>query len=346
MTTENLGFEEIDLDVSPEEELEQMASLDDAETDVDDVEVDVEDAVEVEDAAEPGVTGAAETLQLLENLRAERAKLQEQLSEVAVGSLADRRRLDELERSLQEAKQPKAPPEPEGPTPQQILGHLDARIAAVDKALARAENENPSEAPALRSTLRKLERYYNNFTNQQTVLAAQGPDPATVVQRAVEETNQQNRFASVKTNIVNEFPVLDTKSPYFDAGLRDQVHRIYNPMLAAGADPTQALIEATMLVTRANGVAALSELYQQQQAAAPAAPPPKEKAAARKADAVKKNLAASAAVPPVIASAGATGGTHGVLDKYDFGKMSINEMLKMTSEQEEQVEMALAMYNE
>lgn len=378
MSTENLGFEEIDLNVSPEEELERISALDDNVDGTTETETETDGAGDESSAGEDGGDDAqsadssedssagdgssgdaaidqmAETLRVLENLRAERARLQEQLSEVAVGSLADRRRLDELERSLQAAKEAsKTPAEPEGPTPEQIISHLDARIAAVDKALTQAENENPSEAPALRQTLRKLERYYNNFVSQQTLAAARGPDPEVVVQKAVEETNQQNRFASIKANIINEFPVLDVKSPYFDEGLRDQVHRIYNPMIAAGADPTQALIEATMLVTRANGVASMTELYQQQRLAAEQAaqqaakqPAAKEKAAARKADAVKKNLAAAEATPPVIASAGASGATQGVLDKYDFGKMSINEMLRMTPEQEEQVEMALAMYND
>lgn len=356
MTTENLTMDDINLDISPEEEMEMLEKIV-SETDAPAAETPAEPEVEapdvpvdteVEKPAEEAKPTEAQA-DVLAELRAERERLQQQLNELSISALADRRRLESIEQNILQPRQPEPEPEPAGPSPEQIAALLDQRIAQTDAALTKAELEDPSAAPALRQQLRQLERYYTNFTAQQAL--QQVPDPEAVVQRAVQETNTVNRFTSVKDNIINEFPVLDAKSEYFNAELRDQIHEIYNPMLAKGADPTEALIKATMLVTKANGVLPMSELVRRHQEAEAAKQAEAEKTKAeletnkRKTEQVQKNIAAAQATPPNIAQAGVSGESHGVLEKYDFGKMSLAEFNKIPDSELEVIESTLAMYS-
>jgi len=353
-------MDDINLDISPEDELEMLDKIvegaeAEAEVPVEEtpaeevekpVEAEVEKPVEAEVAAQNDV---------LAELRTERERLQQQLNELSVSALADRRGLESIEQNILHPRQPEPEPEPAGPSPEQIAALLDQKIAQTDAALSQAEAEDPSAAPALRQQLRQLERYYNNFVANQTLQQIQVPDAEAVVQRAVQETNTVNRFTSIKDNIINEFPVLDAKSEYFNVDLRDQIHEIYNPMLAKGADPTEALIKATMLVTRANGVLPMSELIKQHHAAEAAKVEAEAAAAAkvkaeldantRKTAQVQKNVAAAQATPPNIAQAGVSGEAHGVLEKYDFGKMSLAEFNKITDSELEVIESTLAMYS-
>jgi flagellar biosynthesis chaperone FliJ len=260
--------------------------------------------------------------------------------------------LETIEKSVAQPQQAQVV-EPEGPTPEQIVGLLDQRIAETDRALSQAELEDPAQAPALRQQLRQLERYYNNYVNNLTVAQAKGPDPEAIVQKAVHETTVQGQFKAIKSNIVNEFPVLDANSEYFNESLRDQVHEIYNPMLAAGKDPVEALIQATMLVTKANGIQPMSELvrlHYEQEAAKKAEAELKKtekqiKAVERKAEQVNKNVQAAQATPPNLANAGVSGESHGVLDKYDFSKMSLSEFNKIPEAELEMIESTLMLYN-
>ena len=355
MTTETLTMDDINLDISPEDELEMLEKIvegaeEAAEAPAEEAPAEEAPAEEAEKPAEAEVVAQSD---VLAELRAERERLQQQLNELSVSALADRRRLESIEHNILHPRQPEPVPEPEpaGPSPEQIVALLDQKIAQTDAALSQAELEDPSAAPALRQQLRQLERYYNNFVANQTLQQIQVPDPEAVVQRAVQETNTVNRFTSVKDNIINEFPVLDAKSEYFNADLRDQIHEIYNPMLAKGADPTEALIKATLLVTKANGVLPMSELIKQHQAAEAAKQAEAEKTKAaletnkRKTEQVQKNVAAAQATPPNIASAGVSGESHGVLDKYDFSKMSLAEFSKIPDSELEVIESTLAMYS-
>jgi hypothetical protein len=125
------------------------------------------------------------------------------------------------------------------------------------------------------------------------------------------------------------------------------VHEIYNPMLAQGADPVDALVKATTLVMRANGIPSISEYRAQQEAAAaeaakaPVTPPA---VAARKQDAVARNVKAAASVPPDISALGNSDQAGGLLGKYDFAKMDIKEFMRLSDEDEERIENALSMY--
>jgi hypothetical protein len=181
-----------------------------------------------------------------------------------------------------------------------------------------------------------------------TVAQAKGPDPQEVIQQAVKETNTVNRFNSVKQSIVSEFPILDVNSEFFNPQLRDQIHKIYNPMLAQGADPTEALIEATSLVVKAHGVLPLSEIIRQkeQELAEQGKKLTKEEAATkRKLEQVEKNIKAAQDTPPNMATTGKTTDSSGVLEKYDFQKMSLKEFDKIPDSELEMIENTLMMYN-
>ena len=345
-------FDDIDIDVDPEDEARILLAADGEEKEDEKEEIaEAEPAVEKEEVIEPEDDAVARAAAELEEVRQERIRLQEQLNELTVRSALDGRKLAELERDLTSAKQaPPAPKVEEGPTPEEVLSHLDQRIAIVDAKLAKAELEDPSAAPPLRAQLRQLERYFADYKANVLLASAKGPDPDVLVQQAAEEAQQQARFSNVRNAVTQEYPNLDPRAQYFNPELRDMVHEIYNPMLAQGADPTEALIKATTLVMRANGIPSVSE-YNQQQAAlaaqqaaasppAPAAPPPRQK------EAIAKNVAAATAIPPDISALGNSNKSEGLLGKYDFSKMDIKEFMRLTDEDEERIESALSMYEE
>lgn len=347
----NANLDDIDLDIDPDDELAKLQDLHS------------EEGVEGTEGTEEGSEASADDgkeetteqapagptdAQLLESLWQERAHLQSQLQELAMSSLADKRRLESIEQHLSQPRQPEAPPEPVGPSPQQVAELLDRKIAVVDEALTRAEVEDPASVPELRKQLRQLERYYTNFVANQTVAQVKGPDPEVVIQNAVQETNKVNRFNSVKQSIINEFPVLNTQSEFFSPQLRDQIHKIYNPMLAQGMEPTEALIEATSLVIRAHGILPLSEIIRQKEAELAAQQKSKGKeevAARRKLEQVEKNIKAAQSTPPNMAGTGRSSDSAGVLEKYDFEKMSLKEFEKLSDSEMEMIENTLMMYN-
>lgn len=346
------NFDDIDLDASEEDELQKLEAQEAEEVETEEeAEEELEEATEAEEE-EPAIDPQAAVKAQLEELRLERLKLQEQLNELSASSLSDKRKMLELEAALknsaaQEAQA--AQEEEQGPDPRAILAHLDKRIAEVDNALAKAEASGSDKVPEIRRQLRTLERYYNNYVTQLGLMAQaeEKVDPEVVVQQAVLETNQQNRFSSMRSQVIQEFPILDPKSKYFDEDLRDEVHAVYNPMIQAGMDPADALFKTVGLVTRARGIKSISELIAEQQEGEGKKPAPKsaEKAQARKKDTVAKNVAAAAAQPPNIANAGKSGESRGVLDKYDFSSMSINEMMRIPDEDLDLYESTLAMWD-
>ena len=340
-------FDDIDIDVDPEDEAALLLKADEAkEEEEEDPKAEEQEPEEpVVNDDDPVARAAAE----VEEIRQERIRLQEQLNELTVRSALDGRKLAELERDLTTAKKAPAPakPEEEGPTPEEVLSHLDQRIAIVDAKLSKAELEDPSAAPPLRAQLRQLERYFADYKANVMLSAAKGPDPDVIVQQAAEEAQQQARFSNVRSAVTQEYPNLDPRGQYFNPELRDMVHEIYNPMLAQGADPTEALIKAATLVMRANGIPSVSEYHQQQAALAAqqaAAPPPPPAVATRKKESVAKNVAAAAAIPPDISALGNSNKSEGLLGKYDFQKMDIKEFMRLTDEDEERIESALSMY--
>lgn len=369
-------FEDINLDMDLDEEIKHVMGLEEAEEAEDsgeekaseDKAEDTSESTKEEKASEQD-TKAEEPVvnqqeQLLQELREERARLQQQLNEISVSALADRRRLESIEKTMiTPREQPKQEVVDEGPTPEQIVAVLDQKIAQTDAALIKAEQEDPASAPALRQQLRQLERYYNNYVSNLTLSQIHVPDPDTIVQQTIKESNTQNQFQTVRQNILREFPILDTQSEYFNEALRDQVHEIYNPMLNNGKDPTEALVKATMLVARAHGIKSLSELQQEFDAAQAAQQEAAKKvetasasekeqaekklvATQRKVEQVEKNLKAAEATPPNIANIGSGSEQHGMLDKYDFQKMGIKEFSRLSDAELEQIEGALMMYND
>lgn len=366
MADTNVNFDDIDLEEDAEAELARLSAAEDADddgeetppageeeaagdekpalTDEEKVAAEAQSKV-VDDAPELDVKAA------LEELRQERLKLQEQLNEVSAASLSDRRKMLDMERALEKASKEEAKaPEEQPPDPSVIIAQLDQRIAQVDAALSKAELEDPGAAPELRKHLRTLERYYNNYVTQSQLMSAEAAreDPRQAVEQALEATTVQNQFASVREEVINEFPILDPQSKYFDPGLRDEVHAVYNPMIAAGVNPAEALARTVNLVTAARGIPPLSRILEMQakEAAAKAPPAAKEKAADRKKEAIERNVAAAAATPPNLANMGQSNTGKGALDRYDFATMSINEMMRIPDAELEKIEDILAMYEE
>ena len=262
-------------------------------------------------------------------------------------SALDGRKLAELEKGLIEGQKQQVakPAEEEGPTPEQILNHLDQRIKQVEKALAKAEVENIEEAPAHRQMLRQLERYYNDFKTAQMLEAAKGPDPQVLVQQAAEEAQAQQRYDAVRQAVKQEFPNLDPKSEYYNEALKDAVYEDYHARLNNGQNPTDALIKAVTLITKANSVKSMSELIAEQQALA--AKKPEKPAVDRKKEAVGRNTKVAKSLAPNLADVGTSNSSDGGLAKYDFGKMSYKEFEKVvTDENEEAIEEMLSRYGD
>lgn len=308
--------------------------------------------------------GKPEAVDPMEQVRVDRDALQARLDELQVSSLADRQRLQQLEQKLAAPPPEAKPKEPEGPTPEQIVQQLDQRITALDQALVTAEKDKPEDAPGIRAQLRQVERYYNDFMAQQRVAQAKGPDPRELVNEAVKESETQLTFNDTKATVTGQYPMLDANSEYFDEGMRDQVHEIYNPMIQAGMDPSQALAKASVIVMRANGVMSMDEYeaYTKEQetakqktdaeaaiASAKAVEDSKKSAAQtgeeRKQEAVRRNVDASKTSPPPLGNVGESNKPAGPLDKYNFADMSVEEMMKISSEEEERIERALELYN-
>jgi hypothetical protein len=352
---------DVDLNVGGAEELAKLAAMvDEVETEVEAVTAEQQESLEPEFPVETQVEeqpAQAATLAVdprLQQLVEERAALQDRLDEVSVHSALDRQRLERLEAAIQREREQEVPTkqEPEGPTPEQILSHLDTRINQLDAGLTRTEAEDPTKAAPLRAQLRQLERYYNDYTTQLRMEAARGPDPQELISTAVRETEHRNQFQQVRSTVTNEYPMLDTNSDYFNAQLRDQVHRYYNPMIKEGQDPSQALIEAATLVMRANGVMSVSEYnrylaHQEAAQAQASAALPQPTAGERKTEAVQRNVDAAAATPPNMAGLGQPNtGSKSPVDKYDWNTMSIEEVMRISDDELERIEGALALYNE
>lgn len=354
---EELNFDDIDLDADGADEAAKL--LETVEEEAVEVEETEEDATEEEEAPageaeEPKDPDPQEELKnLFEELRAERQRLQEQLNELAVTSLTDRKKLTQLEKNLKKVKaQPAAEKEPEDLNPQQVMGLVDRRIAQVDAALAQAEAEDPAAVPALRKQLRNLERMANDYRTQVFIQANKGGDPQVLVQQALLEADQRARFDMALNYVTSQYPILDPNSDYYDEKFAGQVQRVYTPMSKEGEDPAEALLESVSLVTAARGVlsiAQLQELQAQEEAKkaeeAKKVPPKKEGAAQRKTDAVKRNVAAAQAQPPNIANLGSPNSNTKLLDKYDLSTMPINEFLRLSDEEMDRLEAAaLSLY--
>ena len=303
---------------------------------------------EAEDKGKPKVeketvsTEQQQIAALLAELQEEKKRLHDQLTELEVRSKIEK------ERAEVSSKEEEVEP----PTPEEILTYVDGQIKAVEDQLAQAEAEDPAQAPALRRQLRQLERYYNDFSVQTKLQSNAPPDPQELAAKITEETQYKSRFDATRDAIVNEYPVLDKGSEYFNEELRTAVMDVYQPMIQAGKDPTESLVKATMLVMRSAGVPSVSEYRQQYEAQQKAeqekaAQPTKtEKTTSRKEEAVQRNLKAAKSTPPNISEVGVANDKGNILDKYDFEKMSLNDFMKLTPEQEDQIEKALLMYDD
>ena len=343
-----------------------------AEPDFDDIDLDLEDDIEFKKLLEggpptqdinpetppepetpetPPETEEDRIAQLTAQIQEERRLLEEKLAELAVSNAMQGRKVEDLTKQLasSEKKEEKVD---EGPSPEEVMSAIDNRIAQVDAALAKAEIEDPSKAPALRQQLRQLERYAIKYQTTVDREANAPIDPADIASKAASDAALQMKFNYVTDNIKREYPALDPASPDFNQDLQNKVHRFFNPMLqVGGTDPIDALIEATTTVMRGAGVLAVSEVAQleQQKSMSEAEKAAAEKAAAdastRKEDAITRNIQAANMTPPNLASQGESNKPGGILEKYDFGKMSINDMLRLPDDVEEQIENALYMWD-
>jgi len=292
------------------------------------------------------------TNDVLAELRAERERLQKQLTELEVSSRVRDEKLKELEQAVKTGgKQPE--PEEAEPTAEEVLNYVDQQINQVEAQLAKAEEEDPSSAPQLRKQLRSLERYYNDFKTQAQLMEAkqaQG-DPDELVEKAVTEAQYKARFDATTQAILTEYEVLNKDSENYSEEMKAAVMDIYQPLISAGKDPTESLLKATTLVMNANGVlsrtqaAKLAEQQAAEKASAETAKP-KPEVTERKKEAVARNVEAAKATPPNVANVGNPNDASSILDKYNPSKMSLQDFMKLSEDQEAEIERALALYDE
>jgi methanogenic corrinoid protein MtbC1 len=282
---------------------------------------------------------------VLAELRAEKERLQKQLTELEVRAKISDERFEKLEKGKQEPQKE----EEQAPSAEEILQYVDGQITAVEEQLTKAETEDPSSAPQLRRQLRQLERYYIDIKNQAAQMLQQQVDPAELVNEAVTEAQYKSRFDATTSAIKQEYPMLDAASEAFNEQYKADIMEIYQPLLEKGKDPIEALTKATVLVMRANGVLSASEqakLEQQKaEAEAPKTAKPKAKTEERKKAAVKRNVKAAQAQPPNIAN---TGSPNDSGKQYDFDNMSDKEFDKLVPDEdaEKAFEKALMMYDD
>lgn len=330
--------------LSPEEEMEQLAKMDLEAVDGDQPQSNKEEPVALQ-AIDPATKEDA-VQQLLQNLYLERLKLQQQLSEIATSSLADKRRIEQLENALKNNLEQTKEVEQKGPSPEQVAAMMEQRIAELENQLVQAEanNADSKTLAQMRKSLRDLERQYNQYIIANTI-AQVAPDPQKVIDYAANEALTRQRFEMVKQQFMREYPILDPNSEFFNPQVRDQVHKFYNPLIAQGINPVDALIEATTTVLRSYNIKPVSELLEELR---------KEKMSrnlltntdVRKAEQLKKNIAAAQSSPPDLTSVGRSSDAAGIISKYDFSKMSLREFEKIPQSELEEIERALMMYNE
>jgi hypothetical protein len=287
-------------------------------------------------------------------LQAEREALLAQITALSGAQSATQAQISAMAEQLKQAtvkEEPKAPPAPSEPPPEQVYAYLNDKIGAIENKLTEASQSDPAATPAIMRELFAAQRQLLMYDTRQQLSTLQVPDPEAITERAVTATQQRMEFDAQRAAIMQEFPQLALGAQR-DEEFHAAVMEIYGPLYKSGTDPTDALTKAVTLVAAARGVRSASQLAAEQaQAKAAEAAEAERKAAEaklaeveaelkkskaatpadRKADAVQRNLAAAAATPPNLGEVvtGVSNDGKGIADKYDFESMSIEEFMRI-----------------
>jgi hypothetical protein len=302
-------------------------------------------------------------------LQAEREALLAQITALSGSQAATQEQLKQVAEQLKQATAPQQapePPKPAEPAPEQVFAYLDNKIVGLEKQVAEAMQNDPASAPALISELFKTQRQLSSYETKVQLGSIQVPDTETITEKAVEATQLRMEFDTKRAVIMNEYPQL-AAGPNRDAEFHQEVMDIYQPLYKSGQDPITALEKAVNLVAAAKGVKSASQLAAEasQTKAAEAAEAERKAAEAklaeveaelakdkgttaadRKTDAVKRNLEAAAVTPPNLAtvSTGVSNDAKGIVDKYDFDTMSIDEFARIPQNDLDKIEEALRLH--
>jgi hypothetical protein len=293
----------------------------------------------------PSIPNPADDLSgRLEALQAERDALKNRLETLSSGSKVQQARLDDLSARLQEMSKPAAPAAPQGPTHEQVVAAFDQRIAETEAALDEADGVDLQKARDLRRSLRQLERQYNQYNSEYRLSLLKTPDPQELVAESAKETRQQLKYEETRAKLLAEYPMLDGDSDAPDIGMIEEVYEVYQPMIRGGAEPGKALERAVKAAALSRGIKPLSAATPAAAAAEPAKPEATKPGTPRGKAAIDRNLEAAKDTPPNLGTAGESGKPGGILGKYNFGSMGIEEFMRLDSKEHAAIEEALRRY--
>lgn len=312
----------------------------------------------LQDPVTPPVTPAADpapvvpappaepsAVEQLNTLRQERDELKNRLSALSAGTKAQQTKLVELEAAVRTLSTPKAPEQPPAPDPRDVMEAFDNKIAEVEEALAAAEATDPAKAPALRRELRGLERRYNGYVTEQRMAMFQPPDATAIADMSAKQARQTMEYEAARMKVLADYPMLDGDGDVPNTEMIEAVYDLYHPMIRGGVEPSKALTKAVRLVAKDFDIKPASAAQAKlADVSAPRAIEEKSKTVQRKQEAVARNLEAKDATPPDIGGAGKSNDAGGVLNKYNFADMSIDEFMRIPDGDQERIEEALRRY--
>lgn len=139
-----------------------------------------------------------------------------------------------------------------------------------------------------------------------------------------EQRAAASNFNTTLSNVLTDYPQFVEDSPEYDPQLTADAMDIAQGFIARGTDPTQAMLRAVAISTKAYGVQSRAEAAQSTASAAADATPP-----SRPVNMQAKQQAARA-TPPATHTHGSSGG---VPAKHDISAMTFDDYEKLTAEE-------------
>jgi hypothetical protein len=328
-----INLDDIDLDISTNEALNKLQEPDEKPDEKPDATAVVPEPVPVETASKQ-----ADLTAELTKLQEERNALLKRLNTLTVTSAAQQKRLDSLAKSIEEKeKQVDA-----GPSYEQIDQSFATRIQELENAIEEAEVKDPTKVAKLARELRAVERQYNSFQIEARAEMLRPPAAEELVGRSVAETKAALAFEQTRLKILEDFPELNADGEAPNDVAIQEVYDTYHPLIKGGMEPAKALAKAVKVVTNEYNLVPVSKRT-------PPTPPKVEeppKPTDRKTEAVKRNVEAAKNTPPDLTNAGSSDTGGSLVDKFDFGKMSIDEFMRIPDSDLAKIEEALLRYGE
>ncbi len=334
-----INFDDIDLDTPTADALNKLQS-DEPSAPPKDAEPPATPPVQPENVTEVAAKQTDLSAELA-RLQEERNSLLKRLNTLSVTSAAQQKKLDSLAKAI-EAKEQQVE---QGPTYEQIDQSFAARIQELENAIEDAEVKDPTKVAALARELRQVERQYNSFQIEARAEMLKPPATEDLVGRSVAETKAALAFEQTRLKILEDFPELDASGQNANEVAIQEVYEYYQPLIKGGMDPAKALIKAVKVVTTEYNMLPMSRRTPPK-TEEPTPPPELQKKEERKPEAVKRNVEAAKSIPPDLTNAGSSDTGKSIVDKFDFGKMSIDEFMRIPDGDLAKIEEALLRYGE